>query len=137
MKSKTLFLSGGVISLVVLLVFLPYLLYAPPWGINGYYIAEGKNKDAYFLFKDGTLSYYSNIGHDNVTTTYELSLVGGKWGGEYRHGEAVSMSCELRDGNMVLHGLDEHKKVLMTIAYRKMVNPFEIYGMWYNQWRNK
>lgn len=123
----------GISSGILLLIYLPLLIWSPPWSINGYYTIVpntvfGDAENGYrYSFYDGTISVYEIDGWVS-TKTHDGKFIKNTngWTNE------VQILLRFENNNMFRMRAFLPKKVAVT--YYKVTGPFAMWQIKWSEW---
>lgn len=58
-RVKLVFWGAGIVSGLLLILYLPVLIWSPPWGDNGHYVLINRDWLTHLSFRNGTLKSFS------------------------------------------------------------------------------
>ena len=129
--AKLTLISTGIVSGLLLILYLPVLIWSPPWGPHGYYSAYNAYDEISFIyFKDGYVEFGFNT--KNRSPQFSTQMLKSKddpslWESEETTDIRISISQLI-----CILGIDSEPDWTLNKAY----NPFTVWHIKWLEWTN-
>ena len=116
----------GILSGLLLALFLPVLVWSPPWAERGFYYNNDKRDTCYF--EGGTLTGYTDENHPR----YSIHC---RWNGK-KNAWVATFGNKLNEKIHVQVKPNRSDLLYGENVYRKIYNPFAIWHIKWLEWTN-